>query len=47
MKKEKTIEDILKTLTDEQMRAVSAFTAIVVREELKKHGIEVEADEQE
>lgn len=47
MKKEKTIEDILKTLTDEQMRAVSAFTALVVQEELKKHGIEVEADEQE
>ena len=41
MKKEETIEDILKTLTDEQMRAVSAFTALVVREELKK------ADEQE
>jgi len=46
MKKEKTVQDILDTLTDEQMRAVSVFVAIAVREELRKHGIEVNSDDE-
>ena len=46
----KTVDEVLKTLTDDQKKAVSIFVAVAVEEELKKHGIETETnylDEQE
>ena len=47
MSKEKEIQDILSTLTDEQKRAVSVFVAVIVNEELKRHGINVEEELEE
>lgn len=44
--KEKTVQEVLDGLTDEQKKAVAIFTALAVQEELKKHGIEVTDDEQ-
>lgn len=37
---DKSVQDVLNTLTDEQRKAVAIFCSIVVNEELKKHGIE-------
>lgn len=39
MAKEKTVDEVLKTLTPEQKKAVSIFTAVAVETELKKRGI--------
>ena len=39
MAKEKTVDEVLQTLNDEQKKAVAIFAAVAVEEELRKRGI--------
>lgn len=39
MAKEKTVDEVLATLNDEQKKAVAVFASVMVENELRKRGI--------